>query len=78
MRSFKKSWNGHSFRKWYNKNKGSLKILLSGLFGLIAITFQSNLIIMLLFGGTAAIGTKLLLDSLDFYFSDIDLLEVGK
>ncbi len=67
----KGSMKGHNLKTWFIKNKGSLKTLISGGCGLLAVTFAGSPAVQFLFGiGTGAL-TKLALDALDFFFSEV-------
>ena len=69
--SEKFSFNGWNFGTWLNKNKGSLKTILSLLLGLIAIRFGDSAFGSALFGGVSAAGTRIVLDTFDYFISEV-------
>jgi len=68
------SINGWRFIEWLKKNKDSLKMLVSAASGL-ATAFAANLSpVWKIAAGTLVIAvTKIALDTLDFYTSDVKL-----
>ena len=71
--SKKGSFKGYSLKTWVRKNKDSIKKLLSGFCGIVALTQPNNLYIQLMFGIGAGYVTKLMLDSIDFYLSEVEI-----
>lgn len=69
--SEKLSLKGWNFGVWLSKNKGSLKTILSLLLGLIATSFGNSAFVSALFGGVSAAGTRIVLDTFDYFVSDV-------
>ncbi len=69
--SKKFSLEGWKFGTWLTRNKGSLKTILSLVLGLIATSFGDNAFVSALFGGVSAAGTKIVLDTFDYFISEI-------
>jgi len=69
--SEKFSFKGWNFGTWLNKNKGSLKTILSLVLGLIATRFGSSAFVSVLFGGVSAVGTRIILDTFDYFISEV-------
>ncbi len=69
--SEKFSFEGWNFGTWLSKNKGSLKTILALLLGLIATRFGDSAFVSALFGGASAAGTRIILDTLDYFLSEI-------
>lgn len=64
MISGKFSFEGWNLKTWFVKNKTSIKLVISALFGLWApVTPELKVL--------SAAGLKLLLDSIDFYSSEV-------
>jgi hypothetical protein len=65
------SFKGYSFIVWAKKNKDNFKLILSGLFGLIAVLvsgLDSTYSVPL--GTIVAVGTKLVLDAVEYYLTE--------
>lgn len=67
------SMTGWKFMSWAKSNKDNLKLLASVLLGLLATTLDGNVLIQALFGGAATAGTKIVLDTIDFFLSEVQL-----
>lgn len=67
------SIEGYSLKKWAVKNKETFKLLIGGIAGLLASSFSDNPIINLAFGAGGAIVTKLAVDAIDFWLTDVKL-----
>lgn len=67
----KYSFKGWKFKTWAVKNKESIKLILSGVAGLLA-TFLSSLSspYAIALGGVVSLGSKLALDTLDYWQSE--------
>jgi len=64
---------GWKLKVWVFKNKETIKLLITAILGLVASSLSDIVIVKLLFGAGGALGTKLILDSLDFYVSDVKI-----
>ncbi len=73
--SKKFSFRGWKFGTWLNKNKGSLKTILSLVLGLVATRFGGSAFMSALFGGVSAAGTRIVLDTFDYLISAINIEE---
>jgi hypothetical protein len=73
MKSKKSSFEGYNFKIWMKKNKDNLKLLAAGLIGLIVSSFGDTAFVQFLFGGAGAVGTKLIMDSIDFFTSEVKI-----
>jgi len=73
--SKKLSMKGWKLGTWLDKNKGSLKTILSLLFGLIATSFGNSAFVSALFGGASAAGTRIVLDTFDYFVSEVAVKE---
>ena len=73
--SKKFSLNGWKFKTWLNKNKGSLKTVVSLLLGLVATRFGDSAFVSAIFGGASAAGTRIILDTFDYFISAITVEE---
>ena len=69
--SEKLSLRGWKFKTWINKNKGSLKTILSLVLGLVATRFGGSAFMSALFGGVSAAGTRIVLDTFDYLISEV-------
>ena len=69
----KKSLKGWKLKQWLFKNKDTVKLLITGILALVAASFSDVSVVKLLFGAGGAMGTKLILDTLDFYTTDVNL-----
>jgi len=67
-----KEWFARN-KLWFIKNKNTFKALVSGGCGILASTYSTNLEISLLFGVGGAFGTKLIVDTIDFYVNKVEL-----
>ena len=68
--SKKFSLSGWNFGTWLNKNKGSLKTILSLVLGLIATRFGDSAFVSALIGGMSAAGTRIVLDTFDYFITE--------
>lgn len=59
-----KDWN---LGIWFVKNKDSIKTVLSLILGVLGTSFGNNTFMSALFGGATAVGTKLILDTFDYF-----------
>ena len=66
---------GYKLKIWARKNKDSIKTLISATIGILVVSFPTNPILQVMFGLGSATGTKLILDSVDFYISKVQLNE---
>ena len=73
--SKKFSFEGWKFGTWINKNKGSLKTILALVLGLVATRFGGSAFVSALFGGVSAAGTRIVLDTFDYFLSAINVEE---
>ena len=73
MKSKKGSFEGYSFLVWMKKNKDNLKLLAAGVIGLVVSSFGDTAFIQFLFGGAGAVGTKLIMDTIDFFTSEVKI-----
>ena len=71
MMSKKFSFKGWKFGTWLNKNKGSLKTIISLLLGLLATRFGDSAFVSALFGGASAAGTRIIMDTFDYFLTEI-------
>ena len=55
---------------WFISNKETIKALLSSLFGYLAFTFPESTAIAVLFGASGAYGSKLILDTIDYFITE--------
>jgi len=69
--SKKFSFKGWKFGTWLNKNKGSLKTIISLLLGLLATRFGDSAFVSALFGGASAAGTRIIMDTFDYFLTEI-------
>jgi ammonia channel protein AmtB len=71
VQSQKFSLQGWSFRTWVSKNKESLKLLVSGIAGLLSgLTSQAEPQTAILLAGIVGTVSKIALDTLDYWQSD--------
>jgi hypothetical protein len=71
--SAKGSFRGWRFQEWLKRNKDSIKLIVSIGFGFLASQFSNVEYIQLLFGGVGAVGSKLIIDTIDFWATDVEL-----
>lgn len=68
------SMSGWRLSVWAKKNKGNLRLVLSGILGLVAMAVSElSAPWAVTLGGAVTAGSKLALDALDFYLSEIPL-----
>ncbi|KKK68282.1 hypothetical protein LCGC14_2945650 [marine sediment metagenome] len=70
--SKKFSFKGWNFGTWINKNKGSLKTILSLVLGLVATRFGDSAFVSAVFGGASAVGTRIILDTFDYFITEFE------
>lgn len=71
------SFKGWSFKVWFDQNKlwfisnkETIKSLLAGIFGYLAFNYPESAAISFLFGAGGAYGSKLILDSIDYFITE--------
>jgi len=57
--------------KWWDLNKGRVRLLAAGIAGLIVQAWPENPWVKLLFGGSSALIVLLALDTADFFLSEV-------
>jgi hypothetical protein len=67
------SLRGWRFKEWLIRNKDSIKLIVSVGLGFIASQFSNVEYVQLLFGGAGAIGSKLIIDTIDFWATDVKI-----
>ena len=67
------SFKGYRLKSWIKKNKGSLKTIITLLLALIGTSFASTPIMAVLFGSASAVGTRIILDTVDFFISEVTI-----
>ena len=68
--SEKFSFRGWKFKAWLNKNKGSLKTIVSLVLGLVATRFGDSAFVSAVFGSVSAAGTRIVLDTVDYFITE--------
>ena len=70
-----RSFSGYSVRVWLGRNKGPLKLLLAALFTFLSVRFAgiADPALNGIVGTAVAVGSKLALDAVDFWLSDVPL-----
>ena len=71
-KSKKFSFRGWNFGTWINKNKGSLKTILSLVLGLVATRFGDSAFVSAILGGASAVGTRIILDTFDYFITEFE------
>ena len=68
-----RSFTGYSVREWLARNKGSLKLLLAALFTFLTVRFGgiADAALNALVGTAIAVGSKMALDAVDYWLSDV-------
>jgi len=66
-----KGWNP---KTWLKRNKDSLKTLIALMIGLIGTAFGgNNVFLVALFGSASAAGTRIALDTFDYFVSEVSV-----
>lgn len=65
------SLKGWKFAKWWELNKSRVRLLVAGVAGLIIQAWPENPVLKIVFGGGGAAVIMLILDTVDFYFSEV-------
>jgi len=65
------SLKGWRFTEWLKRNKDSIKTILTILLGLLGASLSDRPTLMLLFGSVSAVGCRLILDTFDYFVSEV-------
>ena len=66
------SMKGWKPQVWLKRNKDSIKSILSLLLGLVGAGLGKNVFMATLFGSTSAVGTRIALDTFDYFVSEVN------
>lgn len=64
------SFRGYNLLTWLQKNKKTLKAILTIVLGVVGASFGNSVLLVGLFGGASALGTKFILDAVDYFLTE--------